>query len=295
MQRNRSGRLNDSPRDPLATTFFSPGSSPRTKPAEENLGPVKRPLNYHSFVHYTLQQTAVLKRLTQKGEVSPSPTVAASALQDGNIGLINAEIIESTGTEGGNITVRCSFTFPGKRRIFCKDECKDGDILIETEEDTAKKDRYSIEYKEGYIPVFKTILYVSIRNLTQSDSGRYRCGLFRFYSSSPSYWEIEIRVTDGLVLYVRLPLVVLVIVLSVAALIFCRKRARKPNEPPLETEYSNVTEANRVYEEIREDRQSTSPPLEVSTVYTFHRSQFSEESKLKLWWDFSFGFRKQCL
>ncbi|XP_039655982.1 cell wall protein DAN4-like isoform X2 [Perca fluviatilis] len=278
-------------------------------------------------------------------------------LQDGNIGLINAEIIESTGTEGGNITVRCSFTFPGKRRIFCKDECKDGDILIETEEDTAKKDRYSIEYKEGYIPVFKTILYVSIRNLTQSDSGRYRCGLFRFYSSSPSYWEIEIRVTDapasplrpsspsvpsastlmtsqslsstpssastlmtsqslsstpssastlmtsqslsstpssaspeaseqprqkhtapGLVLYVRLPLVVLVIVLSVAALIFCRKRARKPNEPPLETEYSNVTEANRVYEEIREDRQSTSPPLEVSTVYTFHRSQFSEET-----------------
>ncbi|KAF1389963.1 hypothetical protein PFLUV_G00053140 [Perca fluviatilis] len=153
-----------------------------------------------------------------------------------------------------------------------------------------------------------------------------------------SYQEIEIRVTDaptsplrpsspsvpsaspeaseqtpqkhtapGLVLYVRLPLVVLVIVLSVAALIFCRKRNRKPSEPPLETEYSNVTEvslgssghlsiisvtinqliliqspvlflqANRVYEEIREDRQSTSPPVEVSTVYTFHRSQFSEE------------------
>ncbi|XP_039655992.1 uncharacterized protein LOC120558796 [Perca fluviatilis] len=124
-----------------------------------------------------------------------------------------------------------------------------------------------------------------------------------------SYQEIEIRVTDaptsplrpsspsvpsaspeaseqtpqkhtapGLVLYVRLPLVVLVIVLSVAALIFCRKRNRKPSEPPLETEYSNVTEANRVYEEIREDRQSTSPPVEVSTVYTFHRSQFSEET-----------------
>ncbi|XP_028437628.1 uncharacterized protein LOC114558087 isoform X2 [Perca flavescens] len=56
---------------------------------------------------------------------------------------------------------------------------------------------------------------------------------------------------------------------SVALLIFCRKRARKPKEPPLETEYSNVTKAKRVYEEIREDRQSTSPPVEVSTVYTY--------------------------
>ena len=88
-----------------------------------------------------------------------------TALQDGNIGLINAEIIESTGTEGGNITVGCSFTFSGKRRIFCKDECKDGDILIETEEDTAQRGRYSIEYKQ--ISTLSTVLYVSITNLTQ--------------------------------------------------------------------------------------------------------------------------------
>ncbi|XP_031134270.1 CMRF35-like molecule 1 [Sander lucioperca] len=244
-------------------------------------------------------------------------------LQDGNIGLINAEIIEGTGTEGGNITVRCSFTLSGKRRIFCKDECKDGDILIETEEDTAQRGRYSIRYIEGSFLLSGTVLYVSITNLTHSDSGRYRCGLVRSFPFSPSYQEFEIRVTDaptsplrpsspsvpsastlmtsqslsstpssaspeaskqprqkhttpaapeapGLVLYVRLPLVVLVIVLSVAALIFYRKRARKPNEPHLETEYSNVTEANRVNEEIREDSQSTSPPVEVSTVYIFH-------------------------
>ncbi|XP_028437629.1 CMRF35-like molecule 8 [Perca flavescens] len=117
-------------------------------------------------------------------------------LQDGNIGLINAEIIKSTGTEGGNITVRCSFTSSGKRRIFCKDECKDGDILIETEEDTAQIGRYSIECIEGGFPVSKIIVYVSIRNLTQSDSGRYRCGLVRALFSS-SYQEIEIRVTDA--------------------------------------------------------------------------------------------------
>ncbi|XP_078112021.1 uncharacterized protein LOC144521352 isoform X1 [Sander vitreus] len=237
------------------------------------------------------------------------------ALQDGNIGLINAEIIESTGTEGGNITVGCSFTFSGWRRIFCKNECKDGEILIETEEDTAQRGRYSIEYKK--ISFSETVLYVSIRNLTQSDSGRYRCGLDRSLFPS-SYQELEIRVTDAptsplrpsspsvpsdstlmtsqslsstpssaspeaseqprqkhtahdprALLYVGLTLVVFFIMLSVALLIFCRMRARKPKEPPLETEYSNVTKANRVYEEIREDRQSTSPPVEVSTVYTY--------------------------
>ncbi|XP_035864148.1 CMRF35-like molecule 9 isoform X3 [Sander lucioperca] len=267
-------------------------------------------------------------------------------LQDGNIGLINAEIIKSTGTEGGNITVGCSFTFSGRRSIFCKDECKDGDILIDTEEYAAQRGRYSIEYKTTFSG---TVVNVSIRNLTQSDSGRYRCGLDRSFPFSPSYQEIEIRVTDAptsplrpsspsvpsastlmtsqslrstpssastlmtsqslsskpssaspeaseqprqkhttpaataapapsALLYVDLTLVVFFIMLSVVLLIFCRMRARKPKEPPLETEYSIVTEANRVNEEIREDSQSTSPPVEVSTVYTFHRSQLTEEN-----------------
>ncbi|XP_039655999.1 uncharacterized protein LOC120558800 isoform X2 [Perca fluviatilis] len=146
-------------------------------------------------------------------------------LQDGNIGLINAEIIESTGTEGGNITVRCSFTFSGRRRIFCKDQCKEGDILIDTEEDTAQRGRYSIKCIEGGFPVSKIILYVSIRNLTQSDSGRYRCGLVRD-SFSSSYQEIEIRVTDDLplVLGVCVPVVVVVVVLAVVLLFFYKKR-----------------------------------------------------------------------
>ncbi|KAF1389960.1 hypothetical protein PFLUV_G00053110 [Perca fluviatilis] len=258
-------------------------------------------------------------------------------LQDGNIGLINAEIIERTGTEGGNITVGCSFTFSGRRRIFCKDECKDGDILIDTEEITAQRGRYSIEYKKT--STFSPILYVSITNLTQSDSGRYRCSLDRFLSPDGNI-NFEIRVTDAptsplrpsspsvpsastlmtsqslssipssastlmtsqslsstpssaspeaseqppqkhtapaapaahtprALLYVGLTLVLFFIMLSVALLIFCRKRAWKPKEPPLETEYAIVTDANRVYEEIREDRQSTSPPVEVSTVYTY--------------------------
>ncbi|XP_039655996.1 uncharacterized protein LOC120558797 isoform X4 [Perca fluviatilis] len=115
-------------------------------------------------------------------------------LQDGNIGLINAEIIESTGTEGGNITVGCSFTFSGKRRIFCKDECKDGDILIETEEETAQRGRYGIEYKNSIMSA--TVLYVSITKLNKSDSGRYKCRLDRSLFPA-SDQEIEIRVTDA--------------------------------------------------------------------------------------------------
>ncbi|XP_028437819.1 CMRF35-like molecule 9 [Perca flavescens] len=215
-------------------------------------------------------------------------------LQDGNIGLINAQIIKATGTEGGNITVRCSFTFSGYRRIFCKEECKDGDILIETEEDTAQGGRYSIRYDGGIFPLFETVLYVSITNLTQSDSGRYRCGLDRSFFPT-SYQEIEIQVTDaptsplrpsspsvpsastlmtsqslsptpssastlmtsqrlsstpaapaapGALLYLGLTLVLFFIMLSVALLIFCRMRARKPKEPPLETEYSIVTDVS---------------------------------------------------
>ncbi|XP_078112027.1 CMRF35-like molecule 9 [Sander vitreus] len=117
-------------------------------------------------------------------------------MQKGHIGLINAEIIKSTGTEGGNITVRCSFTFSGWRRIFCKDECKDGDILIETEDYTAQRGRYSIRYEEGNYARPEIVPYVSITNLTQSDSGRYRCGLVRSLFPS-SYQEIEIRVTDA--------------------------------------------------------------------------------------------------
>ncbi|XP_078101518.1 uncharacterized protein LOC144514221 [Sander vitreus] len=41
----------------------------------------------------------------------------------------------------------------------------------------------------------------------------------------------------------------------------------KAKEPPMETEYA-VTETNRVYEDIREDGQRRSPPVEISSVYS---------------------------
>ncbi|XP_051280350.1 uncharacterized protein LOC127376932 isoform X4 [Dicentrarchus labrax] len=236
------------------------------------------------------------------------------SLWDGNIRLINAEILVRTGSEGGNVRVGCSFSFPGSRKIFCKRECEGKDILIETDENRAQSGRYSIEYEEGHFPEYPTLLYVSITKLTKSDSGRYRCWLDRTLSPD-STEDFELRVEDApttskpnwkittkapftpsvsqslssssgsstpsssspettnqsnsVQLYVRLTVVVMIIVLSASVLIFCRKRASEPKEPAVE--YVNVTEA-RIREE---DRQSRSPPEEMSTVY-IHCSQFSE-------------------
>uniref|UniRef100_A0A3Q1KHN6 Immunoglobulin V-set domain-containing protein n=1 Tax=Anabas testudineus TaxID=64144 RepID=A0A3Q1KHN6_ANATE len=99
----------------------------------------------------------------------------STALQDGNTGLSNSEELH-TGTEGGNITVVCTFSFSGHRKLFCKEECTTGNILIETTNNRAQRDRYSIEYKEG-----SNIMYVSITQLKKSDSGWYTCSLDRTF------------------------------------------------------------------------------------------------------------------
>ncbi|KAL3064701.1 hypothetical protein OYC64_000856 [Pagothenia borchgrevinki] len=238
-------------------------------------------------------------------------------LRDGNSGLTNAQNLDRTETEGGNITVACSFSFSGGRKMFCKGKCEEGNILVETTGDSAQRGRSSIRYVEGSL-LSNAILYVSITKLTKSDAGRYQCGLEDRSLLPDSYQDFEIRVTDaptsskpevtltpfptsapsastltttqslssipssapperithpqpdgpGVVLYVGLILLVMFIVLSVALLIFCRKRARK--KPPMETEYVSDTENNQLYEEIREeDRGSSSPPAETSTIYSY--------------------------
>ncbi|XP_036959091.1 uncharacterized protein LOC119022395 isoform X4 [Acanthopagrus latus] len=239
------------------------------------------------------------------------------SLQDGNTGLINAQTI--TVTEGGNITHVCSFSFSGSRKIFCKEGCEEKDILVETTGDRAQRGRYSIEWKEADHLLAYSVLYVSITNLTKSDSGRYTCRVDRGILSNK---EFEIRVEDALItepnrplpprppsvpstsaptttqssnvvprsstpssastdtssqsgertagvqLYVCLALLFMVVMLSVAVVIFCRGRASKPKGKPVETEYADVTEASQAYEEIREDRERRSSPVEISTVYT---------------------------
>ncbi|XP_051281621.1 uncharacterized protein LOC127377603 isoform X8 [Dicentrarchus labrax] len=198
---------------------------------------------------------------------------------------------------GGSITVECFFTVSGSRKYFCKDDCKEKYILVETTGDRGQKGRYRIRYLRG----FPTggFVYVSITQLTQSDSGQYRCGLDRPFLPDP-YQEFRIIVTDGsttskpnltvpavstsvpstftpttqqttattdMWLYVALTLGVLVVLLSLAVLVYCRNKSTKPKDPPVETECT-VTETHRVYEDIREDRRSRSPPVEISPIYT---------------------------
>ncbi|KAK2851938.1 hypothetical protein Q5P01_008214 [Channa striata] len=218
------------------------------------------------------------------------------SLQDGNTGLTNEQIITYTGTEGGNVTVGCSFSFSGSRKLFCKGDCTTGNILIETTNDRAQSGRYSIEYEEGFFPSTPTLTYVSITQLKKSDSGLYTCSLpgillpdsnseFRIIvtetstettlqpfttsrtssstqslSSSSGRFATETESPAGTVLVISLNLVVVIIILSVA-LLMRRKRKRKFKGSPVETPCDNVRESSRVYDEIGD-------PVEMSTVYT---------------------------
>ncbi|KAI9515666.1 hypothetical protein NQZ68_023316 [Dissostichus eleginoides] len=134
--------------------------------------------------------------------------------------------------------------------FFCKEECEGEDNLVETTSFTyAKKDRYSIRHVEG------GFVYVSIEQLTQSDSGWYRCGLGRPDSKDRNQ-RFRLIVTDGVILYVSLTLVVLVIVSSLSVLVFCRKRTCKAKKPHVETQCASAPEAEddpsqHTYSEIK--------------------------------------------
>ncbi|XP_034552727.1 uncharacterized protein LOC117822164 isoform X2 [Notolabrus celidotus] len=261
------------------------------------------------------------------------------SLREESTAIFNEDIGVRTGTEGGNITVACTFSLSGKRKIFCRDDCDKGNILVETTGVSNQSGRYSIEYNEGTFLSTSTLLYVSITNLTKSDSGRYSCKLDR--SLPPDSSEtFELRVKDAPkttkpnrtlqpfsastsstttrtstetlnstsgsttpssasqeitdksdqetnpLPYLGLLLVLLIIILSVILLIYCKKRTRKPKGPPVQTEYADISGANRVYEEIREEnRPNTSPHVNISTVYTC--AKFSKPNEAETTGDYS--------
>ncbi|CAG6021999.1 unnamed protein product [Menidia menidia] len=78
---------------------------------------------------------------------------------------------------GSSLTVGCTFKVSGNKK-FCRGGCFDeGEILVQTDGVRAEKGRYRIGYVDGRFA--GGVLYVSIAQLTQSDSGRYRCYLQR--------------------------------------------------------------------------------------------------------------------
>lgn len=107
-------------------------------------------------------------------------------------GLISAQVISVTGNEGQGITVRCHFSISGSRKFFCKGNCNPGNVLIETSEEKAQKGKFSIEYGGT---VSYPVLFVTIKPLTKSDAGRYKCVVSGFFVSSEQ--DIELIVKAG--------------------------------------------------------------------------------------------------
>ncbi|XP_067384436.1 uncharacterized protein [Channa argus] len=93
--------------------------------------------------------------------------------------------------EGTNFKIQWQLPPSESTKFLCRNECKDDDILIKTKDNRAENGSYTIEYKNTSSS--KGVLHVNIKNLTKSDSGRYRCGLGTF----SLYREFEVRVVNG--------------------------------------------------------------------------------------------------
>ncbi|XP_060914210.1 T-cell immunoglobulin and mucin domain-containing protein 4-like isoform X2 [Labrus mixtus] len=190
------------------------------------------------------------------------------------------------GTEGGNIEVGCSFKSSGSRKVFCRKDCEDEDILCNTTDVSAQCGRYSIELRKNEL--LSTVFYVSITNLRKSDSGSYTCWLGRDWTPDSSE-TFELRVKDATTTSKpnttpkpsstrstsTLTTAQTVSVSSGSTTTSSHSSNTTTTEqlssasgsgPPVQTEYAEIQENNRVYEEIREGHRS--PVVEVSTVYS---------------------------
>ncbi|XP_054639074.1 uncharacterized protein LOC129185707 isoform X2 [Dunckerocampus dactyliophorus] len=93
-------------------------------------------------------------------------------------------------TEGRNFTILWQFLTSGTK-YFCKNECKDTDTLVQTNDINSHDGRHSIKYE--HTPPAGGTLYVTILNLNMADSGRYRMGV-GLPEHPESYRDFEIRV-----------------------------------------------------------------------------------------------------
>ncbi|XP_025757248.1 uncharacterized protein LOC102076635 isoform X4 [Oreochromis niloticus] len=218
-------------------------------------------------------------------------------LQDGNTGLVKAQTLTHRAEEGGNITVGCKFYFSGSRKLFCKEKCEKGNILVETSDDAAQNGRYSIKYEQT--DTLSYIMYVSITQLNQSDSGWYRCSLDRVLWTDGND-DFELIVTEAST--TSTPNGTL---RPFSASVFLSSASKPPTTqslsstsgsstpssassgssgPPVESERADITQGNNIYVEIREeDRQSSSPPAGVfSTDATPKASNHMEMKTIDL-------------
>nr|XP_029137789.1 uncharacterized protein LOC110001602 isoform X2 [Labrus bergylta] len=117
----------------------------------------------------------------------------STTLENGDACLTERDILNHTATEGGNFKIKCYFDNPDERKIFCRDDCREEDILVETSGVRAQRGRYSIGYNEEHVGMSIMPLYVSIKHLTKADSGRYSCVFGNLQSPSDTQ-VMELRV-----------------------------------------------------------------------------------------------------
>ncbi|XP_035998998.1 polymeric immunoglobulin receptor-like [Fundulus heteroclitus] len=181
--------------------------------------------------------------------------VVVDALLDGNKDHVYKEA-------GSSLTVACSFGSSGGTKSFCRGGPGEEEVLVQTGGDRGEKGRYTLEYDKQ---PSGGVLLVTITQLTQSDSGRYRCkmdrkflpdlyrdfrinvtnAVFKSFSSSPA--SVFSKITDPTlmnttasegfssktseeVLLVVLILTFAFILFSVVLLVFCRKKICKPKK-----------------------------------------------------------------
>uniref|UniRef100_A0A673AET1 Immunoglobulin domain-containing protein n=1 Tax=Sphaeramia orbicularis TaxID=375764 RepID=A0A673AET1_9TELE len=150
----------------------------------------------HSLIFFFLSEYSQIKLLDSSIDqtllnwlCNYSLCIYLTALQDGNIGLISAKIPVFKKTEGETIILKCPFEwslFDTGKKIFCRNEY----ILVETSDKSDRKGRYSIRLGSS-----GKVMYVSIRQLKESDTGLYQCVLERF--GPDGYKDFRITVTKG--------------------------------------------------------------------------------------------------
>nr|XP_061843772.1 CMRF35-like molecule 6 [Nerophis lumbriciformis] len=78
-----------------------------------------------------------------------------------------------TGVSGQNITITCSFKNKYDNiKYFCKDPCRNDDVLISSSGDKVKWDTNKYSIRDD-----KSRFHVTIFHLKKEDSGTYKCGV----------------------------------------------------------------------------------------------------------------------
>ncbi|XP_029975094.1 uncharacterized protein LOC115408455 [Salarias fasciatus] len=172
---------------------------------------------------------------------------------------------------GRSLTVACSFQTSGNPKYLSWKPFSREQVLVQTELSRTQEGRFSLTHEEH--TGNGEVVCVSIEQLAPPDSGWYRCGMKR------QFIDFQVVVTDAsagpttesrspptvpeltaesgasqdhrpdVLLSVGPVLTAVVVLLGVALLIFCRKRASK-HKDRLEGRDVSVTESPRLYEDV---------------------------------------------